>query len=417
MNAAAGKFLELSAAAVAAIAARVRAARTENSTPERRAEALARAFERWREGGFPARRAAIAQIARRTGFSPALLDASIDALLAPFTRDALLAMAARVAPAGDTARPNAIGFIVAGNVAGAGLHEIAIALIAGAAAAIKTASAEPVFFAEFARTIAECDPAVGERIAVLNWNRSRTDLTGALISSCDAIVAYGGDATIAALAGAPRLIGFPSRVSAAAVVADELDSAALDEIAGSSARDAALFEQLGCLSPHQVFVVGGDSGAALDFASRIAAAFDRLTRSMPPPAALALEDAAAIRHAREVARWRGIGGEPIKLWEGPRLDWTVISDPAAQFTVSPGFRTVYVSAVRDLSELRERLAPVAGRLEAFAIVGNGPECAEIAAIARALGASHVCAAGAMQSPPLDWRHGDGAFLDSMGMAL
>src|SRR5271170_6492941 len=131
---------------------------------DRMAGALARAFALWQSRDYSRRRDAIAAIARSAGYSVAMLECSIDALLKPFTRDALRAMAARVAASGVIERPKTAGFIAAGNVAGAGIHEIAIALIAGAHVIVKTASAEPIFFAQFARTLAEIDPDAAARI-------------------------------------------------------------------------------------------------------------------------------------------------------------------------------------------------------------------------------------------------------------
>src|SRR5271156_3177074 len=92
-----------------------------------------------------------------------------------------------ISESGRTDRPKTIGFIAAGNVAGAGIHEIAIALIAGARMIVKTASAEPIFFAQFARTLAEIDPDAAARIEVVHWSRARADLTAALIANCERV--------------------------------------------------------------------------------------------------------------------------------------------------------------------------------------------------------------------------------------
>src|SRR5208337_1056899 len=157
----------------------------------------------------------------------------------------------------------------AGNVAGAGIHEVAIALMAGARVLIKTASAEPILFAEFARTLAEIDPDAGARIEVLHWSRARTDLTAAMIANCDRVVAYGDDLTIESL-HRPNVFGFGSRVSAAVVAGGAIVPSRIDGVAEALARDVALFEQLGCLSLHQVFVSSAD-GAARDLAVRMSA--------------------------------------------------------------------------------------------------------------------------------------------------
>jgi Acyl-CoA reductase (LuxC) len=396
---------------VIAAIARVRASATDSLARSRITDALARCVERWRDRNYARRRAALIRIAHGAGYSPPLLDESIEALLKPFTRAALESMRARL-PMKTSSSPLAIGFILAGNVVGAGFHEITIALIAGSGLVLKTASAEPVFFEEFARTLAEIDPAVGSRVAVLTWSRTRDDLTAAMTANCDRVVVYGDDATVASIGPRAKLFSFGSRVSGAAVAPSALESGHLDALAEALARDVSLFEQLGCLSPHHIFVLTTNTAVARDFATRLACALERLATAMPR-AGIPLRDAAAIVSVRENARWRAIAGEPIELLEGLRLGWTVVLHNAASFSVSPGFRTVTVSAVRDFDELRERLSPAAGRLEAIAFAGNESERRELAQFAAGFGVSYISPPGEIQSPPLDWRHGGGAFLDSM----
>ena len=194
---------------------------------------------------------------------------------------------------------------------------------------IKTASAEPIFFAEFARTLAEIDREVGARIEVLNWSRARTDLTAALIAKCERVVAYGDDATIESLQS-PKVIGFGSRVSGALIERGAIAPSRIDEVADLLARDIVLFEQLGCLSLHHVFVVSAEGAAARELAIRMSRALERIGESMPP-ARIPLRDAAEIRGVRERARWRAIAGEPVELFEGRGLEWTVVFESASRF--------------------------------------------------------------------------------------
>jgi len=119
---------------------------------------------------------------------------------------------------------------MAGNVAGAGLHEIAIALVAGATLLLKAASNEPYFFFELVRTLDEIAPQVASRIAIFSWPRDRTDLTSVTATNCDRIVAYGDDNTIASLQGC-KLIGFGSRVSGAVMSASAAKSSQHDDLA------------------------------------------------------------------------------------------------------------------------------------------------------------------------------------------
>jgi len=341
---------------------------------------------------------------------------SLDALLKPFGHVALSSLAEKVSRAGRTDPPKLLGFIMAGNVAGAGLHEMAIGLVAGAGMLVKTASTEPIFFDQFARTLAELDREVASRIAVFNWNRAREDLSAAMAASCDRLIAYGDDATIESIRNNAAMIGFGSRVSGAVVGPTAMVPERIDAVAEALARDVALFEQLGCLSLHHVFVVSHSTDAARNFAARIAKALERLGNSMPP-AKIPLRDAAEILGVRERARWRRIAGEPIELFEGPRLEWTVVFEPESiddnRFMVSPGFRTVHVTGVRDEDQLRESVDSASGRIEAMAVAGDDAETRRISKMLRALGVTYVALPGEMQSPPLLWRHGGGAFLDMM----
>jgi Acyl-CoA reductase (LuxC) len=400
---------QVSAAEISSAISRMRARVSEIHDPTSAAGVLAAVLERWRQRDFPARRAVVEQISAGLGFSAPLLDASLDALLAPFTLDALRSFAADAAE-----RREVIGFIMAGNVPGAGLHEITISLICGAGVIIKTATQEPYFFAQLARSIRECDARLGSMLEVFNWGRADHALTAALTSGANRIVAYGDDATLTAIGG-ERIVGFGSRLSGAIVTRAIRGDVQFSAIAAALARDVTLFEQLGCLSPHHVFVEDDSGSRAREFARALADALAAFALSATAPESVTLEDAAALRRARETSRWRGIGGEEVELIEGPGVAWVVMFDRDAAFSPSPGFRAVYVSPFRDREDLRARLAPAADRLEAFSLAGDlGDDALPRDLVA--LGVSYIAAPGAIQSPALAWRHGGGAFLDSMTKA-
>jgi hypothetical protein len=367
------------------------------------ADALASNFDRWRLRELVARREAIAQIAVASGWAVQLLDESIDALLAPFSPDALRSFA-------STARPRAQlgGFIMPANVPGAGLHELVATLISGAAAIVKTSSREAVFFRAFVRTLREIDPVLASRVEVTAFSRERTDLTRVLSDECDFLVALGEDATFSHLAGAARLFGFGSRASGALI--SLAGPANVPALAYAVARDVTFFEQQGCLSPHHVFVEDADGRSAPGFAKALGDALTMMATTLPP-AKLSFNAAAAIRRIRERARWRGIGEHQVELFEGEAMSWTVVFDPSARFTISPGYRTVTVSAIRDPEDLAARLAPMAGRLEAFALAAQRAARTRLLDVLAGAGVTYVCDPGKMQAPPLNWPHGGGAFLD------
>jgi hypothetical protein len=394
-------------------ASRLRGQLRERVSSDRIAEALARACGRWREPGFRARAATLAAAAAFSGQSPALLGASLEALLASFTADAMLDLARLLAT-----RDRLIGFVMPGNVMGAGLHELAQALIGGASVIVKASSLEPLFFAEFRRSLADIDASVAARIEVVVWDRSDRESTMAMARSCDRIVAFGDDDTIAAIAAiaGPKLIGFGSRLSGALLSRDSIAGPRAQPIAAALARDVSLFDQRGCLSLHHVFIEAPRNEDACKFAELMAAEMAALARSMPSGAIRPIAEMTAARAARENARWRRIGGAPLVLWEGEDLAWTVIFDPEAGFQPSPLCRTVCVSTVENQNELPARLSGVAQGLEGFAIDDPANRLEASRALLREIGVSYFCAPGQMQSPPPSWAHGGGRFLRLMEAA-
>ena len=393
--------------AINAAALRIRQALAQPLSSTRIASSLARVLSEFNRDHIRRRRV-VEQLSRHTGFSLPLLDASLDALLRPFSPAPLESLAQRARP-----RRELCAFVLAGNAAGAGIHEIVLALIAGRGLLIKTASSEPVFWTEFEKALVEIDPQLSQRVAVFNWSRENHEMSAGLVDLADAVVVYGDDATVATLGNRRALIGFGSKISGAIVAIHGMSESRLGEIAAAIALDVSLYEQLGCLSPHHVFVIESDRPRARNFAHRIAEQLRTVAVRLPAPSHLPLHDAAAIRRVREVARWRSIGADDLELFEGPRLDWTVVFDAGASFSVSPGYRTLFVSAAADPIDLLRRLEPALPFLEAISVAAEAASEAEIRATLGHLRIPRICAPGEMQSPPLDWRHGGGAFFDRM----
>src|SRR6185437_11741895 len=94
------------------------------------------------------------------------------------------------------------------------------------------------------------------------------DLARLMNDECDFVVALGDDASLARVTGAARLFGFGSRTSGALI--SLAAPANLATLASALARDISLFEQQGCLSPHQIFIEDGEGIDARDFARSLA---------------------------------------------------------------------------------------------------------------------------------------------------
>jgi len=217
-----------------------------------------------------------------------------------------------------------------------------------------------------------------------------TELPEAWLAAADAIIVFGSDETVAhfrALAAPWQVfIGHGHRVSLGLVFEDQnFESAAL------AARDASLFDQHGCLSPHCIYVADRPE----EYAARLAVEMEKIAHATPR-AKLSLSDAAAISEIRETTRFRVAIGHATRLWEGDA--WTVIYDADPAFSASVLNRVIFV---RPLPEnLADALAPVRPFLSAIGIWPNARPFAERAA---ALGASRVCALGRMQEPAWTWR--------------
>lgn len=216
----------------------------------------------------------------------------------------------------------------------------------------------------------------------------------------DAIVVFGDDPTIAHFRGLARpeqiFCAHGHRVSFGIVLGDPAGAVE------PAAKDASLFDQQGCLSPHGFFV-RGDARAFAQALARAMADFN--VRS--PRRALSATEHARIRAIREDYRFRAANDDRCQVWmsgDGASTDWTVINDGATPgFIASPLDRVVWVKPLP--ADLASALAPVERHLGA---VGYWPRQLEHARwIADQVpGASRICPMGEMQFPPLTW-HQDG----------
>jgi len=326
------------------------------------------------------------------------LHSSLAALLQPFISAQALGNFAGAFPRGK----GVIGLVMAGNIPGAGLHELIAALVTGWSVVVKAASREPLFFAGFRDVLWQVDPAVAARLSVVHWPRQQAGLTEAMRACCDRIAVFGDDETLANF-GNEQTAGFGDRMSICVI-----DPARrCDEVAARAAWDISLFEQCGCLSPHHVFVIERERGQTRFFAAELAREMGLLATGALPPAERVPTDAVAvIRSEHERARWRAANGAQVELWAEPALRWSVMYDHDALSRRSPGYRLVFVSPFKDGPDLMRRIEPIAGRLEACALDATN---VELRAVVEAAGATYICRPGEMQSPPLDWKHGGGAF--------
>jgi hypothetical protein len=385
-------------------------------------DALAGVLDTWRDPSSSARVTLEAELPAATGFSAAMVREGLSRALDGWSGDALRALvdaelggSAALDRGGATA---ATGFdttalILAGSIPMPTLLALVTPLVLRSAVLAKPAARDPVTPRIVARSLAEADPGLGRALAVIEIPRDDDELTGALLEA-DCVVATGSDATVASVRAraleARRVVARGHRLSLAALGPAAARGPALRETAAALALDIALWDQLGCLSPLSVHVVESDPMAcdrvAEALATALAAAEERWPRGRVPAAA-----AARIAAERDEAELRGAAGRAVRVLAGPGSTWTVVREDLPALRASPLHRFVRVHAAASTRELVAALAPAARHLAGVAIAGFGPHTRDASRALAALGASRICAPGALQTPPLAWHHeGEGVLL-------
>ena len=123
-----------------------------------------------------------------------------------------------------------------------------------------------------------------------------------------------------------------------------------------SAVDVALWDQRGCLSPQVCFLETTFEEAHL-FTTRLAGAFERQVRLLPPRR-LSVAEQVAVRRFRDEAEWENIGGRrrDVILPE-TTLDWSIVVEAQPIFRPTPLCRSLRVLPLPHVGELTSALRP------------------------------------------------------------
>ncbi len=377
-------------------------------------DALARVVDGWSDPTGAWRHALETELPGATGFSAPMVREGLARGLDAWSGDALRELVAREIGTPerlDSARARmAAGFdvtalLLAGSIPMPTLVSLLAPLALRSPVLAKSASRDPVTPRLLARSLAETDAELAQCLEIVDIPGADAERTGALLEA-DCVVATGSDETISAVRARVqpdrRLVVRGHRVSVAALGAASNGDAALEDVAARLALDVALWDQLGCLSPIAVYVVGEDAAdqVAAALARALAAAERRWPRGTIDAAA-----AAAIAHERADAELRRAAGRRVALHASEASLWTVIREDGSEPRPAPLHRFVRVLPVRDATALPAALAPLAAHLAGIAIEGFGPHTGGLERELADLGASRICAPGRLQAPPLAWSHG------------
>jgi len=160
-------------------------------------------------------------------------------------------------------------------------------------------------------------------LEIAEWRGGNADLETALFAEADCVTATGSDETLAAIrARLPvktRFLGYGQRVSFGFVAHEVLTGSYGRQIVSRAADDVVAWNQLGCLSPHVIYVQTGGEVSPEKFAELLADELDRREQT-EPRGDLPAEHAAAIASRRGIyesarrirRRRRSIGAAGIR---------------------------------------------------------------------------------------------------------
>jgi len=348
-------------------------------------------------------------LARSTGLSPQGLDAAWEVTFGPHTRGAL--EEALKAEDLDAARfealeaarrlPRRLAHVVAGNVLAPTLSVLLRGWVLGAAQWLRPASREPLLAACLMDDLQSRAPELAACTAVLWWPHEAVELEASVLCAADTVTVQGSDESLTALEAkrtqwesCPAWVPYGSRWSAAFLTA----AAQTTDAARALARDVALFDQQGCLSPTLVFA---QRSAALhawcgEVAEALAAEQKRMPRGELPAQARA-----ALRHWHENARLGLVLGELAGLWEEGVL-WAVALQARCALDASPLDRHVLVVPFDHWSEIPAAAGERLETLQGLALAADDWSEAERLALVRRLRPSRVAPLGRLQEAPLQW---------------
>ncbi len=279
--------------------------------------------------------------------------------------------------------PAAILHIISGNTAHAGLQSLLRGLLLGSRNLVKLPSAGLPEVEKFVELLPE---------SLRNLVTLSRDLPDDWLRTTKFWVVFGSDETIAHFRKlAPAQVVFeahPHRVSLGLVFADPgFQSAA------AVAWDVSLFNQKGCLSPHDIYVAGD----ARLYAMKLAEEMARHEKD-DPRGPITTAEAAEIADMRANYRFRAASDIRVQIWESPgSTAWTVIYEEDTWFASSCLNRVVFVKPLPE--KLAEAMGPALSWLAAVGIWPVTPENAEKAALLRP---SRICPLGRMQIPAVTW---------------
>jgi hypothetical protein len=383
--------------------------------------------ESWLQRDYPFRLMALEQGPHATGFSPATLGWGLDAFFRQITAENLRALITQelghaqrldgfCATQADSAAeraavvhgPEFLVHFAAGQLPNPVFTSIILGVLVRAAQFVKCASGASFLPRLFAHSLYDADSKLGACLEVAEWRGGSAHLETPILNEADCVTATGSDETLAAIRKhvpvKARFLGYGQRVSFGYVTREALSGFNPAKIAALAATDVVAWNQLGCLSPHVIYVENGGALTPEQFAETLARELAQREKH-EPRGELPAESAAVIASKRAFYEIRAAHSPATRHWASENSTaWTVIFEADPLFQLSCLNRFIYVKRVTSLVEALQSADSIRGKVSTVGLATTEDKATEIATALSRWGVTRVCPMGRMQEPPLLWRH-------------
>jgi len=304
--------------------------------------------------------------------------------------------------------PEFLVHIAAGGIPNPVISSMVLGVLLRSAQFVKCARGSSFLPRLFAHSLYDAEPKLGACLEIAEWPGGSVPLETTLFNEADCVTATGSDETLQKIRqNVPmrtRLVSYGHRVSFAFVAHEALSGFNPKKAAARAAVDVAAWNQLGCLSPHVIYVEHGGGVTAEHFAELLSGELDRLEQAQPrgelPP-----ETAAVIAAKRAFYEVRAAHSPETRRWCSENSTaWTVIYEADPRFQLSCLNRFVYVKGVTSLTEALQSADAIRGKVSSVGVAATEDRLPALATELARWGVTRVCPLGQMQNPPLLWRH-------------
>jgi len=292
-----------------------------------------------------------------------------------------------------------VSHISAGNVFVGGVDSLIQGIVTKNVNIMKMSTVDPIFPVLFAKSLKDFDYTgiLHKAMALINWKGGTDSIENIIKRKCDGIVVYGGADTIRAyrrnLGIHTKLIEYGPKYSFVMVEKEMLYKRGIKESAKLIAKDAIMWEQSACSSPHTIYVEGEDT--AKELLIEIGKAYDEWAKEIPQGDVYD-DEAVEITKVRELAKVNKAIGDGDYYFSKANLS-TIVYQSSTEFQISCHNRTLFLKAVNDLDEVVDVVSSMGEYIQTVAILAHEEKTKKIAAKLAFFGADRFVEIGRMSA--------------------